>query len=124
MRFWWRAVQRYSDIADLKREEAKIFGSSDGDDGRAKFRLVIKNRNLTNGMSPLLPRKEKQPAECLNAKSTFNMKLSGRNTSIMEKARKVLELSAILGGLGRRSRRGSGSYFIEDENDVDLNEKI
>ncbi|MBN1224820.1 MAG: type III-B CRISPR module RAMP protein Cmr1 [Candidatus Aminicenantes bacterium] len=131
MRYWWRAAQRIDDVERLKRREAEIFGSSGSDVGRSKFRIGIGNRRLVVGEYSLLPHRpgSPAPAQALEPEGTFSIDISSRHASILTTARHALELSAMLGGLGRRSRRGLGSYYIENNHietneSASLNEKI
>ncbi len=47
MRFWWRALHGHMTIENLKKEEAKIFGTSDEKIGRSKFSIRV-NKQLIN----------------------------------------------------------------------------
>jgi len=48
LRFWWRAIQNSSDIAKLREEEAKIFGSADEKvGGRSKVQIEVENECIT-----------------------------------------------------------------------------
>ncbi len=44
MRFWWRAMNGHLPLEELKKEEGKIFGTSDEKIGRSKFNIRIKKQ--------------------------------------------------------------------------------
>jgi len=121
MRFWWRAIKAESNIEDLKKKEAKIFGGTGEKEGKSKVILkVIPNQINKQRYSPLPhSRTKKFTFECIYENSIFEVILKGE-----EKFLKIFKdcflLSTILGGFGKRSRRGFGSVEIIEPNELNL----
>lgn len=134
MRFWWRAVQRFASPDDLKKKEAELFGSSGESFGRAPFNIRAQGVKLNIGKDQPLPHHrndwcgedkgcrnnnrgvcDKQvPLPCYKKGGTFQVRFESRDDSASF-AGKVFRLSSIVGGLGRRCRRGFGSYCIQED---------
>ena len=132
MRFWWRAVQRFASPDDLKNKEAELFGSSGEGFGRAPFSIRARELSLNKDNDQPLPHhrndwcgedkgcrnnnrglcKKQVPLRCYKKGGTFQVRFESRDDSASF-AGKVFRLSSILGGLGRRCRRGFGSYCIQ-----------
>lgn len=116
MRFWWRATHGHMTIKKLKDSEAKIFGSSDEKIGRSKFNIQTSSNRLDIKTYYLLPHREggkgrsKAPSKGISPDQILNIKLSSHD--VASDYSKILELSLILGGIGKRSRRGFGSIEI------------
>ena len=145
MRFWWRAVQRFASQDDLKKKEAELFGSGGESFGRAPFNIRAQGVKLNIGEDQPLPHHrngwcgedkgcrnnnrglcDKQfPLRCYKKGGTFQVRFESRDDSASF-AGKVFRLSSILGGLGRRCRRGFGSYYIQEDtgDNTLLTEKI
>jgi len=135
MRFWWRAVQRFEDPSALRDREAEIFGSAYRKSERAGFRIRIKKSQLddTGSAQPLPHHREgwcdpkkgcvfrnnrctkTKPLPCFQSGGFFTLEFVCRDGIDHDLVAKTFELSAILGGLGKRSRRGFGSFFIEED---------
>ena len=127
LRFWWRAIQ-VENIEELKRDEAAIFGSSDESVGRSKFRLLMKGEFEQVKVQPLphhtgdrfcphLPKcgSKNDPNRC--SRGYKNLAIKADNafqiiTDADKSPHNLFVLASILGGLGKRSRRGFGSFEI------------
>lgn len=120
LRFWWRAIQCNPSIEKLRDEEDKLFGSSDEKTGRSKFSLRIMNATLqSNNYKPVPTKDFKAPA--FKPDQTFNLVLSSYESfDRFEMISNLLKISLILGGFGKRSRRGFGSLTIVKENNSDF----
>jgi len=46
LRFWWRAINGYLELKDLREREAAIFGGSGKEQGRSKVIINIDQTNL------------------------------------------------------------------------------
>ncbi len=113
MRFWWRAMNGDLSIEELRNKECALFGSSDEGVGRSKFALkIICNSNLkTNSYKPV-PTKT-FTAQAFVPEQDFTLLLTAnRRFKEFEMICDVLKVSLLLGGLGKRSRRGFGSLEI------------
>lgn len=136
MRFWWRAVQRFVSSDDLKRKEAELFGSSGEGFGRAPFNIRALGVRLNICKDQPLPHhrncwcgedkgcrynnsgvcNKQFDLSCYEKGGTFQVRFEFRDDSASF-AGDVFRVSSILGGLGRRCRRGFGSYCISNETD-------
>ncbi len=120
MRFWWRALNGHQSIEDLRKAEAELFGSSDEGVGRSKFSLKIIRAELEkDNYKPVL--KRNFTAQAFKPEQTFKLVLSATNSfSKFEMVCNLLKISLILGGIGKRSRRGFGSLKIVNINGSDF----
>lgn len=134
MRFWWRAVQRFASPCDLTKKEAELFGSSSESTGRAPFSIRAQELNMNKSKDQPLPHhrngwcgenkgcrnnnsglcNKQFRLRCYKKGGTFQVRFESRGDSASF-AGKLFRLSSILGGLGRRCRRGFGSYCIQED---------
>lgn len=109
MRFWWRAVKGI-DVDTLYKEEVKFFG---GTDYKSPFKIKIESNNLLTKDCNPLPHKTNSRFKFQGfcEKQEIELTLSCKeNIEIYEK---ILKITLLLGGLGKRSRRGFGSLKIK-----------
>ena len=113
MRFWWRAINGHLSLEQLRKQEAEIFGTSDESIGRSKFALkVIYNSDLKTDLYEPVPTRSFK-AQAFQPEQAFTLLLSANdNFKEFEKISHLLQASFILGGLGKRSRRGFGCVKI------------
>jgi len=132
MRFWWRAVRADSNIENLWKEEAKIFGAADERFGRNKVKVVLKwdreefeskkQKNSKNwlrssnysGVRYLLYSLGLQKREFLNPGFEFELILSSANKDTLRQAIASVWCLIFLGGIGTRSRRGGGNLIVKE----------
>jgi len=135
MRFWWRAMKGHLSPEELKKKEGEIFGASDEKIGRSKFsvRIVDALINLDeqykykplphhtgDSNCPYLPscNSRKNPNKCNKGFKLNAVKPEIRFKLVLSFPDKYLEIdnlikvAIMLGGLGRRARRGFGSFRI------------
>jgi len=136
LRFWWRAMNGHLDLKTLKEQESLIFGGTDSGQGRSKvlIRMVDHAKtqsNLKSSESELVPHKPFMKKRAFQTKQQFDILLSLTSEKIFDKDRKeifnieklsaLFQLVCILGGFGKRVRRGMGSVNIvkpETKNDL------
>lgn len=116
MRYWWRAAFCEKNIELLSEEESKLFGSQNI---KSPFSIKITESKIKQGRYDMLPypRPLKKWDSKFNAfmpETNFDLIIKAREKDIYEKATSSLELSFLLGGLGKRSRRGFGGLEILD----------
>jgi CRISPR-associated protein Cmr1 len=117
MRFWWRAVNGDLSLEELKKRESDLFGTSNEKVGKSKVRIRIQNGILKQTNYFLLPHRDAARVNCISPDQNISIILSSySNTQVYSN---ILKLCLILGGFGKRSRRGFGS--LEPEN---INPKI
>lgn len=116
MRFWWRAVNGHLPLAKLKEQESQIFGGSGDNVSRSKIIVrVFSPDRLRTRTAELVPHKPFMKALAIEPGQEFSVQLSLTNSSDLfdlEKLRALFELACLLGGLGKRVRRGMGSVHI------------
>lgn len=142
MRFWWRAMNGYLSLEDLKEEEAKIFGGSGENEGKSKVIIKIENNNrLHRGESnikkdynlDLKPGIGKDIGIGYLLYSTtlsggkpyykenqsFNLSLISSDSNALAQAAAAFWSLVYLGGIGTRARRGGGNIVITKVIDKD-----
>lgn len=133
MRFWWRALNGHLSLGDLRKQETEIFGGvGTGDEGgsRSSFSLRVNgsvdlDKDVVQEKS--VPHKQYKSASIKIGKKydviltvSDNYHIANFDTN---KLIALFQLTCILGGLGRRSRRGMGSVVIEKIEHKTRNEK-
>lgn len=122
LRFWWRVIRcdiatKY-DINRLRQEEAKIFGSTEN---KSAIRLLPVNYYDEPQLKKYNPTPHNENQNPNSWGITFNkasFKVKWDNSKISRSELIALfKLSGILGGLGKRTRRGYGSFCIWTENE-------
>ncbi len=126
MRWWWRAIKADDDIGRLRKEEAEIFGGTGEGEGKSKVRVVI-GTNLENPdiieYQPLPHHEFKNCPIDKSVKCSKAFKLKAINVdkqieikflipTLTKEIESLIYLIFILGGFGKRSRRGFGSLEI------------
>ena len=122
MRFWWRAMNGHLDLKRLREKEGEIFGDTSK---RSKVIIqVIEEPQAFNANESLLPHKQGSTAAAFRTGEKCQVKLSMPRELPdfkLEHLKNLFILTCLLGGFGKRSRRGMGSFevkTIKDENDV------
>ena len=118
LRFWWRALHPHLSLRALKEEEAKLFGDAGGKSGKSKIRIRMSKDLLYDGRSRRNPIPHRNVAfgfPCFNPGETFSVEIFGT-----DKIFDLFQIVSILGGLGKRSRRGFGSFIITKINGTDI----
>jgi CRISPR-associated protein Cmr1 len=127
LRFWWRAMNGHLDLKTLKEQESLIFGGTDGESGgRSRVIIRIKHHRKTeeamktNDRAVLVEHRGTTQKAFIE-KQTFQTILSLTQNVIddkkqevfnIEKLKVLFELVCLLGGFGKRTRRGKGSVKI------------
>ncbi len=114
LRFWWRALNAHLSLDNLREQEAEIFGDAGDRYGKSKVQIKISNTIIYNGKNkenPVPHKKVNFAFPCFAPGEKFSLKIYG-NKKVFD----LFELLSILGGLGKRSRRGFGSFTINKIN--------
>ncbi|WP_252243788.1 MULTISPECIES: type III-B CRISPR module RAMP protein Cmr1 [unclassified Clostridium] len=124
MRYWWRAITAYDNLEDLKKNEKEIFGSLDK---KATFSISIsfQKNNFNVEYQNVVPHRELEEYDgtkksiMVNAIKNvkFDLKLRFYNNKYENLICNLFEICCVLGGIGKRSRRGFGSIQILKKND-------
>ncbi len=124
LRFWWRALHGHLPINDdevqkgLKSQETEIFGG--GGDKATRSAIIIKTTHpeWDGSYRPyLLPHKNLGQKKAFNPDTPQHFEISLFLTRSvrgfdMDKFKSLFVLTCLLGGVGKRSRRGCGSVKI------------
>jgi len=113
MRFWLRALLGGvlgDNSQEIFKHESAVFGSTE----HASPVIVRVKDKLKVGDYRPLPHNPKKSFtfKGLTPDQIFTLTLLSRDENALKKAAKALQLLCLLGGLGRRSRRGFGSLQI------------
>lgn len=130
LRFWWRASQGHLDLKTLSEHEALLFGGTQNN-GR-KSPLFLKSaspflRQSSHVMASPTPHKKRPNGKPFQLPSfdknqPFGIQFYLRNSADWKESpfqadlalyRRVFFLVSLLGGLGKRSRRGFGAFQIQ-----------
>ena len=111
MRFWWRAMNGRLSLEDLKKQEAEIFGASDEKIGRSKISIRILSDSLQTSTYKPIPYKPFK-SNGIIPNHNISIILSTYYNNMIDKYSDILKVSIILGGFGKRARRGFGSVRI------------
>lgn len=134
LRFWWRATQVREDMthAELRKIESDIFGGiGDGaEDGKKSALLlriepwIIDNRACVS--EKMLPHKKQGDANAIKTETIFTIKAKFDEKKISaEELKALFFVVSTLGGLGKRSRRGFGSFeSVSSEEETDITGKL
>jgi len=119
MRFWWRAMNGHLSLKELKKRESKIFGGSGENEGKSKVFIKILGypQESDNYKYRPLPHSEtkKFTFPAIKPGEKFELEIRLRE-NIQFSIKNLIILTSILGGLGKRARRGFGSFGIKSIN--------
>ncbi|MCG8331776.1 MAG: type III-B CRISPR module RAMP protein Cmr1 [Chitinophagales bacterium] len=117
LRYWFRAINCHLDLKGLYEAEGKLFGNTS-----KKSLLQIKvglDKSADNiAEFEVLPHwslkgRHSFTASGISPQTTFTVKLRGPNEYI-KKVISLFEVYSFLGGIGKRSRRGMGSFMVTE----------
>ena len=122
MRYWYRALIAENDVKKLHEKENQLLGSTSN---FSSFRIKVLNHiNMKNdvGKEELLPHKNNSfRGNAIKQGFKFKLELSSKSEKL-DKIADIFELSLLLGGIGKRSRRGFGSIANTDWKFNDVND--
>ena len=119
LRFWWRAANAHLSMDKLKERESEIFGDAGSQFGKSKVQIKLIQTIEYNGKikaNPVPHKKATFSFPCLMPGEIFVVKIIGNKTVF-----DLFRLFSVLSGLGKRSRRGFGSFLINKENGIPCN---
>ncbi|MCB4205238.1 type III-B CRISPR module RAMP protein Cmr1 [Deferribacterales bacterium Es71-Z0220] len=111
LRYWWRAIN-YSkvinnDFSTLFKDESKLFGDSDKF-GRSKTIIeIISDKYGIISVNPLPHKNSNFRFNAVSPKHNFMVKLCAPKV-----VHNLFKFSSIVGGVGKRARRGFGAFNI------------
>lgn len=102
MRYWWRSSHIFINGEAMYEAESKLFGST------SQRSPIAIHEHYTTDIKKLVNRK-------MPGGTKIPIKIRFDETVDIKKYIGIMELSSILGGLGRSTRRGYGSFYIEGD---------
>lgn len=135
LRFWWRAINAHLSLADLAKEEARIFGSTLKQGLFSLFVTHCDNLGVADTSWPisdpncassylgygLVGDRQNPHREAIKAGIKFTVELQFSPTASEEDKKniqKAVEAFGIFGSLGSRARRGFGSVQLVNVNET------
>lgn len=120
LRFWWRAMNGHLSLAELQKKETEIFGGSykneEGKEVALRSKVIIQIQQIVFKpiFSELVPHKPfmKQNAIPRHTKFEVILRLTKNKDLNIEQLESLFILTTLLGGFGKRARRGMGSVII------------
>ncbi len=125
MRFWWRAINTFGSVSEMKKKEGELFGSTEL---KSPLRIRLdsyKSHKMNNSEQ----KKWLNRISGISPQSQISLIFSYSNHRVdqdqMDYYINLLKISLILGGLGKRSRRGGGVLkLVEIDGEVCTNENV
>jgi CRISPR-associated protein Cmr1 len=120
LRFWWRAINGHLSLKDMREAEGEIFGDTTK---RSNVIIIVREQPRKENIEPnaLLPHKNNSARpDSYKIKTTLTIefklvktvKINIAESFDLESLRKLFTSVCVLGGFGKRSRRGFGSVTI------------
>lgn len=117
LRWWLRALlggYLNAKPDEVLKQESRLLGDA-SENGQSKFTIRVKCEAFNTQKKPALPHKQgKQQAHfmCIPEETRFSVVFQSSSASEVERkvCTSVFEVFALLGGLGRRSRRAFGNF--------------
>lgn len=124
MRFWWRALNSFESFNDMKVQEGRLFGDSIKNATPIKIKYASKNQPESHRHTLFTRVKynkktEKKEFEAISPKNTIILELVPSlncGSDVLEIYQDLIYITAILGGLGQRARRGKGAIKVHSKN--------
>jgi CRISPR-associated protein Cmr1 len=127
LRFWWRAMNGDKMLStgdtSLRNLENKLFGGVDSESGgRSPFNIRIANYNIPDEQKEkksMLPHKSGSFKQSIKEGFSFDVIISffpeqlAKISVTEQQLKNLFIITCILGGLGKRSRRGFGSIDVK-----------
>lgn len=122
LRFWWRAMHGDLEWKKMAEAEGKIFGDTKQ---RSSLIIMIEKSLSQVSTASMLPHKDRGSiGNCFPVSDNkFAVRLSLTNKECgldLEQMKSLFILTCVLGGLGKRSRRGFGSVKVTSCNTVTI----
>jgi len=138
LRYWWRAITTWDNTEDMFKYESRLFGDSQGIQGKSPLKIKIELEKVQKSNDdkfayPLKPHDKQNPVkknafppeQYFNVKFFINENLLNKDiisaNDYEELIKNLMIATFILGGIGKRTRRGYGSSIIKEINGTKLN---
>lgn len=111
LRYWWRAITGWTETSEMYKRECELFGDSNDIKGKSPVRIKIEAVEEIQGHYYLLPHKDNARMKAFMPGSKYIIHLFSKEN--IELYNSIMQAAIIMGGVGKRSRRGFGSSVIE-----------
>ena len=112
-RYWWRAAVGEINADNLREEESRLFGNTQGR-SPLSIRIPRLSTTLSFGKYPPLPHQPGFTNQAYLPDSKFDFILTAPQLPQLNEYEEIAKLSFLLGGVGNRSRRGFGSICYQN----------
>lgn len=119
MRTTFREVYKFDSVEDMKKKEGELFGDLEH---KSPIRFKCK-RYIGKEEEIFLPHKSSNKLSCFSYKMNIKFSILLEEKKDIDIYIGLLIMASILGGLGKRSRKGFGSFIITNLKG-DLDEKF
>lgn len=122
LRFWWRALNanlvNNENYSELRKQESEIFGGTDNGGQRSKVIISIDKQSIIETTAYPTPHNKKFSKNAFAVGSKFEITINVVDNNVMtrEQVKNLFIVVSLLGGIGNRSRRGFGSFKINEIN--------
>ena len=116
-RYWWRAAVGQINADNLRAEESRLFGSTQGR-SPLSIRIPSGAKLLSDEYPPLPHKPHSFQNQAYRPNGKFNLTLAAPQ---LDEYEKIAKLGFLLGGVGNRSRRGFGSIRYQNWNFQNIN---
>lgn len=110
MRFWWRALNGHLRLDELLKREGRQFGASDKNIGKSRIHIRVSSNGLAIDDYFVLPHKRNFKSRGISPNQKISILLSCLDD--VNEYSDILKATLLLGGFGKRARRGFGSIKI------------
>ena len=112
LRFWWRAMHGNLSIQELYQKECEMFGCGGENATKSSVSIRIKGKPIRQQEFALVPHKPFIKGNAMPPKETFQVVIMSPDKQL-DQVKAAFLLTCILGGFGKRVRRGMGSVTIQ-----------
>ena len=124
LRYWWRAINPHlvvnNDFSKLFKEESLIFGDA-GDTGKSKIKIMIESKSFQPKSYNPLPHKTNNRFKFSGIPEGYKFKIY---LIAPEKIHNLFKFVSYVGAVGKRSRRGFGSFRIINDKNNQKNDDV
>lgn len=124
MRSTFRELYEFKDIDDMREKEGELFGrtpdknDSDESKKRIKSPIAIRTEKVIRdkiSLENMLPHKKGNgKTQCIKASTEVLVEIISNNSGDLDIYIEILILSSVIGALGKRSRKGFGSFRVSE----------
>lgn len=115
MRSTFRELYQFKSISDMKEKEKNLFGNTKV---KSPIRIKLKTKDIKNEYADMLPHKENKEdrgnKKSIYSSSKIKLAIIGNDEVKLKRYVILLIQASIIGSIGKRSRKGYGSFKVVD----------